>query len=42
MLRTAWAEGAAAYPDAERWAERAVPFLLSISARDNGRPLTVP
>ncbi len=42
MLRTAWGEGAGAYPKAERWAERVVPFLLGVGAADNGRPLKAP
>ena len=41
MLRQAWAEGAAAYPTADRWATRAAPFLLGLGASDNGRSLTV-
>jgi NAD(P)-dependent dehydrogenase (short-subunit alcohol dehydrogenase family) len=42
MLRTCWGDGAAAYPDPEAWAERAVPFLLGLGPKDNGRPLTAP
>lgn len=41
MLRTAWADGAAAYPPAAEWAERAVPFLLGLGPQHNGRSLTV-
>jgi hypothetical protein len=41
MLRSAWGEGAAAYPDPEEWAERAVPFLENLGARDNGGSLSV-
>jgi NAD(P)-dependent dehydrogenase (short-subunit alcohol dehydrogenase family) len=41
MLRQAWAEGASSYPTPEQWAKRAAPFLLNLSAKDNGRPLTV-
>ena len=41
MLRQAWADGAAHYPKADAWAERACPFLLGLSAKDNGRSLTV-
>jgi NAD(P)-dependent dehydrogenase (short-subunit alcohol dehydrogenase family) len=41
MLRQAWADGASAYPNADRWAERAAPFLLALSGKDNGRSLTV-
>jgi len=35
-------ESASQYPSAEEWAKRAVPFLLKISSKDNGHPLTVP
>lgn len=42
MLRTAWDEGAARFPKAEEWATAAVPFLLQMSGKDNGKPLTVP
>jgi hypothetical protein len=41
MLRTSFGDSAAAYPSAEEWAGRAVPFILKIGARDNGKPLTV-
>jgi len=42
MLRSCWADGASAYPSAEEWAEVAVPYLLKLTARDNGRQLAVP
>ena len=42
MLRQCFGESAASYPSAEKWAERAAPFLLSLGAKDNGRSLTVP
>ena len=42
MLRSCWPESAGAYPDADDWARRAVPFILQIGRKDNGRPLTVP
>ena len=41
MLRRAWADGASAYPKPEAWARRAAPFLLNLSAKDNGRSLSV-
>ena len=41
MLRLAWADGAASYPKADTWAKVAVPFLLKLGAKDNGRALTV-
>lgn len=42
MLKQVWGNGASAYPSAEQWARRAAPFLLGLSAKDNGQPLTVP
>jgi NAD(P)-dependent dehydrogenase (short-subunit alcohol dehydrogenase family) len=41
MLRSCFGGSASSYPDARQWARRAVPFLLKLSARDNGKPLTV-
>ncbi len=41
MLERAWADGAKAYPPPETWAKRAAPFLLGMSAKDNGHSLTV-
>jgi NAD(P)-dependent dehydrogenase (short-subunit alcohol dehydrogenase family) len=41
MLRQAWSVGASAYPKAEQWAKKAAPFLLGLSAKDNGRSLSV-
>lgn len=41
MLREALADGAASYPKADAWAKRAAPFLLGLSAKDNGRSLSV-
>lgn len=42
MLRSCFGGSAAAYPKPEAWAKVAVPFLLQLSTRDNGRSLTVP
>lgn len=42
MLRTCWGEDAAAYPTAEEWAVRAVPFLLGLGPEHNGEALTAP
>ncbi|TAL07234.1 MAG: SDR family oxidoreductase [Verrucomicrobia bacterium] len=42
MLRSSWAGAASNYPSAQEWATAAVPFLLKISASDNGKQLTVP
>jgi NAD(P)-dependent dehydrogenase (short-subunit alcohol dehydrogenase family) len=40
MLRLWGASGG--YPSPAEWAERAVPFLLQLGRKDNGRPLSVP
>jgi NAD(P)-dependent dehydrogenase (short-subunit alcohol dehydrogenase family) len=42
MLRSCWSAGAASYPGPAEWARTAAPFLLKITAADNGKPLTVP
>lgn len=42
MLDICFGEEAAAYPSAKNWAKKAVPFLLNLKPKDNGRPLTVP
>lgn len=42
MLRSCFGEGAASSPSPEEWAARAAPFLLGLSPKDNGKPLTVP
>ena len=42
MLDSCFGEHAAAYPSAEQWASSAVPFLLNLSSKDNGHPLTAP
>ncbi len=42
MLRSCFGGSAAAYPAPEAWAKTAVPFLLALGPRDNGRPLTAP
>jgi len=41
MLRGAFGDAAGSYPTAQNWAKQAVPFLLKIGPKDNGRPLTV-
>ena len=41
MLQSCFGGSADSYPTPAEWAKRAVPFLLKLSARDNGRPLTV-
>ncbi len=41
MLRSCFGGATSAYPTAQQWAKRAVPFLLKLSSRENGQPLTV-
>jgi NAD(P)-dependent dehydrogenase (short-subunit alcohol dehydrogenase family) len=42
MLRSCWNDEAGAYPGPEQWAKRAVPFLMKLGGKDNGRALTAP
>ena len=42
MLQSAFGASASRYVDPVRWAEVAVPFLLQLSAKDNGESLSVP
>jgi NAD(P)-dependent dehydrogenase (short-subunit alcohol dehydrogenase family) len=42
MLDSCFGTNAAAYPRAEQWAKKAVPFLLDLGQEDNGDPLTAP
>jgi NAD(P)-dependent dehydrogenase (short-subunit alcohol dehydrogenase family) len=42
MLQSCFGENADSYPTPEQWAKKAVPFLLKIGPRDNGKQLTVP
>jgi NAD(P)-dependent dehydrogenase (short-subunit alcohol dehydrogenase family) len=42
LLESCYGQSAKSYPGPERWAERAVPFLLGLGPRDNGKSLTVP
>lgn len=41
MLRSCFGDAAVSYPSPNRWAERAVPFILALSARENGHSATV-
>jgi NAD(P)-dependent dehydrogenase (short-subunit alcohol dehydrogenase family) len=41
MLRQCWADGAASYPKAAKWAEQAAPFIRQVGAKDNGRSVSV-
>lgn len=42
MLRSCFGGNAAQYDDAEAWSRRAVPFLLNLTARENGKSLDIP
>jgi NAD(P)-dependent dehydrogenase (short-subunit alcohol dehydrogenase family) len=42
MLRSCWGEAAGNYPAPSVWAKDAVPYILALSAKDSGRPRTVP
>jgi NAD(P)-dependent dehydrogenase (short-subunit alcohol dehydrogenase family) len=42
MLRICWGDGAASFPTAETWVQKAAPYILGLGARDNGKRLTVP
>jgi NAD(P)-dependent dehydrogenase (short-subunit alcohol dehydrogenase family) len=41
MLRSCFGGSSSSYPSPARWAKSAVPLLLNISAKDNGRQMTV-
>jgi len=42
MLRSTFGPHAGQYPNAQRWAKTAVPFLASLGPKQNGRALTAP
>lgn len=42
MLEICFGEEAADYTSVQNWVKKAVPFLLQLSAKDNGASLTVP
>lgn len=42
MLRSCFGGEAGHYPGPEAWARTAVPFLIKLGPKDNGRPLTAP
>ncbi|MGK7888574.1 MAG: SDR family oxidoreductase [Leptolyngbyaceae cyanobacterium] len=42
MLETCFGDSASAYISVDEWVRSAVPYILNIRARDNGRQLTVP
>jgi NAD(P)-dependent dehydrogenase (short-subunit alcohol dehydrogenase family) len=41
MLRSCFGEAAGQYPNPQKWARTAIPFLLGLGPKDNGKPLTV-
>jgi NAD(P)-dependent dehydrogenase (short-subunit alcohol dehydrogenase family) len=42
MLQSCFGSSADQYPDAEEWSRTSVPFLLKLSAKDNGKQLSCP
>jgi NAD(P)-dependent dehydrogenase (short-subunit alcohol dehydrogenase family) len=42
MLRSCWSDDAGSYPRPEKWAKTAVPFLMKLGPKDNGKALTAP
>ena len=42
MLQSCFGGSASAYPTAGEWSKKAVPFLLGLGPKDNGRPLSAP
>ena len=42
MLQSCFGADAASYPTPEKWAKKAVPFLLGLSPKDSGKSLAVP
>ena len=42
MLRICFGDQAGDFPGPTSWAQSAVPFLLGLGPKDNGKPLTVP
>jgi hypothetical protein len=42
MLRSCFGADAGSYPGPGAWAEKAVPFLLGLGPKDNGKPMEVP
>jgi len=41
MLRSSFGSSASDYPTPDEWAEKAVPMILKLSAKDNGKSLSV-
>ena len=42
MLRISFGEAAGGYESPTKWAERAVPFMLKLGPKNNGKALSVP
>jgi NAD(P)-dependent dehydrogenase (short-subunit alcohol dehydrogenase family) len=42
MLQSAFGENANSYVSPDEWAQKAVPFLLGLGPKDNGKSLTAP
>ncbi|MBI1902206.1 MAG: SDR family oxidoreductase [Planctomycetia bacterium] len=42
MLRSCFGSSAGNFPSPQKWAKKAVPFLLSLDAKSNGKSLDVP
>lgn len=42
MLQSCFGSAASSYPSAAEWAKKAVPFLLNLGPKDNGKQLEVP
>lgn len=42
MLRSCFGGSASRYPSPQKWVDKAVPFILSLNSRDNGKQHTVP
>ena len=42
MLQSCFGGSASSFPSPERWAKSAVPFLLKLGPKDNGKSLTAP
>jgi hypothetical protein len=42
MLRSTFGAKAGGYLGPDAWADTAIPFLLALGPKDNGKPLTVP
>ncbi len=41
MLRSCFGGSASRYPDPKKWVEKAVPYILALNSRDNGKSLSV-